>query len=606
MIRLLSILVLLLAAVGLPLPAQAQGGLGTAFTYQGELRSGGAPATGTHDFEFRLFDAASGGAQVGATVALNAVLVQDGLFSVNLDFGDQFTGARRFLAISVRPTGQPAFTALSPRLELLPAPYAQHAEFVSDDSVVGANIVDGSVGSADLATASVTTTRIANGAVTADKLAPGVIGELSLVDGSVTTPKLAAQAVTTPKLAAGAVTAAKIADGAVGLAQINTNQVQARISGSCPTGQPLLGVDSSGGLQCDRSIARLTAVDTGPSGSHVGFALRDSGRPVLAFLDSANELNIVTCIDEPCTERTTRTVSGFVGSRRAVALGLRSNGDPFVAFSSGAARLALYRCNSAACASGTLLSFGTTFAFDVAMVVRADDRPLIAAYDGNSLDLVLFDCVDTDCNTIQSRTLASAGNTGMQPSMIIRSNGRPLIAYRDVTNGDLRVYDCANANCTSGTDRMVDFMGSVGAASSIAQNAAGEIVISHQDVGSGDLKLTHCTLSSCDFSNPANGQTQTLVTTGDVGAASSVVIREGDLPLVFYWNGTDNDLEVYDCTNNRCQFGSARTIEGTLGRAVGNHVVAKMRGGLPVAAYADDDNQSFRVLGCGNADCVNP
>lgn len=605
MIRFLHRFMLLLAVV-LPDAAFAQGALGTAFTYQGELRSGGAPATGNHDFEFRLFDAATGGAPLGAAVALNAVPVQDGLFSVTLDFGDQFTGARRFLAISVRPTGQPAFTALAPRQELLPAPYAQHADFVSDDSVVGANIVDGSVGTADLANASITTTRIANGAVTAEKLAAGVVGELSLADGSVTTPKLAAQAVTTPKIAAGAVTAAKIADGAVGLAQINTNQVQARISGACPTGQPLLGVDAAGELKCDRSIARLTGADTGPAGGYVGFALRDSGRPVLAFLDDANELNIVTCIDEPCTERTTRVVSGFVGSRNPIALALRSNGDPIVAFSSGASRLAIYRCNSAACASGSIASFATVLSSSVAMVVRSDDRPLIANYDGGSLDLLLHDCVDVDCNTIQTRTLASAGNVGLNPSMIIRSSGRPLIAYRDVSNGDLRVYDCANINCTSGTDRLVDFMGSVGGASSLAQNAAGEIVISHHDALNGDLKLTHCALPSCDFSNPADGQTQTLVTAGEVGASSSVVIRDDDLPLVFYWNGSDNDLEVYDCTNNLCQFGSARTVEGTLGRAVGNHVVARLRGGLPVAAYADDDNQSFRVLGCGNAACVNP
>lgn len=606
MIRILSTFVLLLVAAGFSLPAAAQGGLGTAFTYQGELRAGGSPASGNHDFEFRLFDAATGGAQIGGNVALNAVLVQDGLFSVNLDFGDQFTGARRFLAISVRPSGQPAFTALTPRQELLPAPYAQHAEFVSDNSIVGANIVDGSVGSAELAASSITTTRIANGAVTADKLAPGVIGELSLIDGSVTTPKLAAQAVTTPKIAAGAVTAAKIADGAVGLAQINTNQVQARIGGSCPTGQPLLGVDASGTLSCDRSVVRLGGVNTGPSGSPLGFALRDSGRPVLAFLDDANELNIVTCIDDPCTERTSRTVNGFVGSRATMALALRSNGDPIVAFSTLAARLAIYRCSSAACATGSLTVFNGTFASDVAMVVRGDDRPLIASYDGNSLDLVLLDCVDVDCNTIQSRTLSSAGNTGLQPSMIIRSSGRPLIAYRDVTNGDLRVYDCANSNCTSGTDRLTDFMGNVGGASSIAQNAAGEIVIAHQDVTSGDLKLTHCNLPSCDFSNPVDGQTQTLVTTDDVGSASAVVIRSGNLPLVLYWNQTGNNLEAYDCTNNRCQFGSTRTVEGTLGRAVGNRVVALMRAGLPVAAYADDDNQSIRLLGCGNESCINP
>jgi hypothetical protein len=599
---LIAALLLVVGAFG---SAHAQGGLGTAFTYQGELRSAGTPATGNHDFEFRLFDAATGGGQIGPNVALNSVLVQDGLFSVALDFGDQFTGARRYLAISVRATGQPGFTTLAPRQELLPAPYAQHAEFVSDNSIVGANIIDGSVGSADLAASSITTTRIANGAVTADKLAPGVIGELSLIDGSVTTPKLASQAVTTPKIAAGAVTAAKIADGAVGLAQINTNQVQARIGGSCPTGQPLLGVDASGELLCDRALTRLSGVNLGPSGSYIGLALRDSGRPVLAYLNASNELNIISCVDDTCTERTSRELAGSAYQRRPVAIGVRSNGNPFVALSSATFGLAIFRCDTTTCTSGTTGNFPIDSGF-VAMAIRPDDRPLIANYDFSAGDLLLHDCVDTDCNTVQTRTLASTGNTGLQPSMIIRSNGRPMVAYRDVTNGDLRVYDCGNANCTTGTDRLVDFMGNVGGASSIAQNAAGEIVIAHQDVANGDLKLTHCNLPSCDFSNPADGQTQTLVSTDDVGSASAVVIRSGNLPLVLYWNQTGNNLEAYDCTNNRCQFGSTRTVEGTLGRSVGNRVVALMRNGLPVAAYADDDNQSIRLLGCGNESCINP
>jgi hypothetical protein len=33
------------------------------FTYQGRLTDGGAPANGTYELEFKLFDAASGGTQ---------------------------------------------------------------------------------------------------------------------------------------------------------------------------------------------------------------------------------------------------------------------------------------------------------------------------------------------------------------------------------------------------------------------------------------------------------------------------------------------------------------------------------------------------------------
>ncbi len=105
----------------------------TAFTYQGELKNGGSPATGLHDFRFRLYDAVSGGGQQGPTLCANNVSVSNGRFTIPLDFGAQFNGSFRCLEIEVRAdTGQdcsvPAgFTILGPRQEITPAPDALFA-----------------------------------------------------------------------------------------------------------------------------------------------------------------------------------------------------------------------------------------------------------------------------------------------------------------------------------------------------------------------------------------------------------------------------------------------------------------------------------------------
>ncbi len=96
----------------------------TQFTYQGRLLFGDLPANGSHDFEFSLWDAESGGNQLGQTVALTEVNVNNGVFSVRIDFGDQFPGANRFLEIRVRQTGKEIFTALTPRQFITSAPYA--------------------------------------------------------------------------------------------------------------------------------------------------------------------------------------------------------------------------------------------------------------------------------------------------------------------------------------------------------------------------------------------------------------------------------------------------------------------------------------------------
>ena len=74
--------------------------LGTAFTYQGRLSDGASPANGEYDFLFSLYDALSGGSQVGGTVTANDLPVSDGYFIALLDFGGSaFNGqALQFLA----------------------------------------------------------------------------------------------------------------------------------------------------------------------------------------------------------------------------------------------------------------------------------------------------------------------------------------------------------------------------------------------------------------------------------------------------------------------------------------------------------------------------
>ncbi|HAV62637.1 MAG TPA: hypothetical protein DCY13_09755, partial [Verrucomicrobiales bacterium] len=100
----------------------------TAFTYQGRLNADGTPYTGLAEMQFGLWSAAADGSQVGNTVATGAVAVTNGLFSVPLDFGDQFPGADRWLEIAVRPGGSTnSFDTLSPRQPLTPVPYALHA-----------------------------------------------------------------------------------------------------------------------------------------------------------------------------------------------------------------------------------------------------------------------------------------------------------------------------------------------------------------------------------------------------------------------------------------------------------------------------------------------
>lgn len=97
----------------------------SSFTYNGRLNDGGTPANGNYDLQFALWDSLSGGTQIGSTLTLNTIAVSNGVFTVSLDFGAaNFTGANRFLEISVRPSGGGSFTTLAPRQQITSTPYS--------------------------------------------------------------------------------------------------------------------------------------------------------------------------------------------------------------------------------------------------------------------------------------------------------------------------------------------------------------------------------------------------------------------------------------------------------------------------------------------------
>jgi len=121
--------------------------LGTAFTYQGQLKKNGAPIDGTAHLRFSLWDAAGsgsppvGGSQIGVGQLLANVAVSNGLFTVPLNAGGQFgasafAGEARWLQIEVcADAGCGTITILAPRQPLTAAPHALFA--VSADRLDG-------------------------------------------------------------------------------------------------------------------------------------------------------------------------------------------------------------------------------------------------------------------------------------------------------------------------------------------------------------------------------------------------------------------------------------------------------------------------------------
>ena len=139
--------------------------MGAAFTYQGRLIDANEPADGLYDLQLRLYDSLAGGTQVGSTLDANEVDVNDGYFTLLLDFGSAaavFDGNARWLEIGVREGALEdpnVYTVLVPRQELTPTPYALYAANApggaaadNDWKVTGTNMFSMPVGNVGIGT----------------------------------------------------------------------------------------------------------------------------------------------------------------------------------------------------------------------------------------------------------------------------------------------------------------------------------------------------------------------------------------------------------------------------------------------------------------------
>lgn len=247
---LLSAAIAVLAGLSNPVRAAP---VGTAFTYQGELRVGGSPADASFDMEFRLYDAEAAGNQIGPVVGRTGVAAVDGLFSVSLDFGPaQFAGDRQWLELRIRPAGSGSFETLSPRTELTAAPYALSALTALANSVTTTSVVDGTITAVDIDPAQIQR-RIDGSCASGQYLravnADGSVQCAADVDSGGTVTSIATGA----GLSGGPITNSgtiSIAAGGVGAAQIDATQVQRRIGAGCPQGQYLSAVNEDGSTVC--------------------------------------------------------------------------------------------------------------------------------------------------------------------------------------------------------------------------------------------------------------------------------------------------------------------------------------------------------------------
>ena len=565
------------ALVGLTLAlssAAAAQAIGTAFTYQGELKSGGVVAQGLFDFEACLYDTPV----LPNSMPLSCIErpnrpVGEGRFSLSLDFGAVYVGTVRYLEMRVRPAGASTYTALAPRHEIRPTPEALRAASAPWSGIAGApaGFSDG-------------IDNDSGGDITAVVAGTGLSGGGSTGDATL-----------------------GIANAGVGLAQIDTSQVQARVSGSCPDGEALVGIGSDGSSTCASiPVAFDHVIDAANDvGSDIDLALRSDDRPVLAYYyASLTALRLHLCANRACNAGVTRTIDSTGDVGRGAALALTSDGRPVVAYQDTTnLALKLYVCSNADCSISTRRTLDDTRDVTTAidLVIRNDGRPLVVYGDSTSFQTTVFDCADAGCSSGTPRTVVSSSTyVGSDLALALDPAGLPVIAKGG--NGGagvpVQLVRCADTSC-AGANTLTSVAGIFAQKLDLVMRSNDRPLLATGGA-TASVQILDCTTFTC------SATTARLV---DANSSDGVSLAEraSQPALAFrrFIAADESYLRLHRCLGSSCLDGASRVLDGGFGERVGNAAVVAVRSdGRPVIAHYDSINTDLLLHVCGNSDCL--
>lgn len=593
--------------------------LTTAFTYQGVLKEGSTPFTGTcQKLDFYLFDVANppnGYPQIGL-IQLTGVPVSNGLLNINLDFGASvFNGERRWLQIQHDCNNTGGTFVMTPTQELKASPYAFFATkapwagLLSVPAGFADNIDNDTQYSAGTGLTTDLTglifsvvfsgTGSANTVARSDHNHTGVYAPLSHshagsdITSAVPTATVALSATAAPW------------GGLTGVPSGFADDVDNDTQYTAGDGLMLGGISNT----------VFSVVTDGITANMVGFNYAGSvseGGP-------ASDLN---CAIAPCvsaSEVDTVALNALYveeGQANSITSGMITDGQVTSAdLADGtvvSADIADGTVASADIADGTITNtdvnsalvqlrvkgpcavgssirdiavdgsvtceevsprpvFATTRIDDTAnddgshtsIIIGVDGLGLISYYDASSTALKVAHCETVTCTTATITTLDNSGSVGQYSSITIGKDGRGLISYYESTSpttGRLKVAHCNNAACTSATITPLPDPSSTnyGQYTSITIGADGRGLISYYDVTNANLKVAHCSDDPC--SNLTSDPSSIDGTGTDVGQYTSVTIGVDGLGLISYYDVSDGDLKVAHCLDASCSSASTTPI----------------------------------------------
>ena len=236
------------------------------------------------------------------------------------------------------------------------------------------------------------------------------------------------------------------------------------------------------------------------------------------------------------------------------------------------------------------------------MTIGADGLPIISYHDSSDGELRVAHCSDASCSSATVNIVDDEGFAGQWTSVTLGADGLPLVAYyAGFPSFDLRVAHCSDASCSAATINTVDSTDNVGDGASVTIGADGLPLISYFDGTDDDLKVAHCSDALC-----SSATVRLVDGTGNFGLSTSVTIGADGFPFISYFDQANHDLKVVQCLDVFCLFTIFNTVDSADDVGDGNSVTIGADG-LPIISYLKTTFPSqagdLKVAHCSNASC---
>lgn len=228
----------------------------------------------------------------------------------------------------------------------------------------------------------------------------------------------------------------------------------------------------------------------------------------------------------------------------------------------------------------------------VTMVLRADDRPLLAYHDDTLGNVRLYDCADSTCSSGTARTLASSGDVGEGIALALRSDGRPVLAWINDSTDTAFFHACDDASCSSGVTTSLQSPVQPGTID-LALRADDRALVVLRSTATFSLDLYNCANIQC-----TSGSSASRISSPTEVA---IVVRSDGRPLLAAGSngGLGESPRFFDCADADCTTGSLRATSGVQYQGISNmtlrandraFLLSKPFGGSPGIVSCNDAN----------------